>query len=66
MNNPIPVPPRQRMFMQPIVGRKRASYSAHLVFFAIPPEPDPPPAKKSQQRIKNPYLLELTTFHIKS
>jgi hypothetical protein len=53
------------MFMQSIVGRKWASYSARLSFAAIPDELRPAAPKGAKRRQPaNPSLLELTTFHL--
>jgi hypothetical protein len=65
MNAPIPAPPQPRLFMQPIVGTKWASYSATLVFIGVPQELRAPPARP-RRRITNPSLLELRTFHVRS
>ena len=65
MNAPIPAPPRPRMFMQLIVGTKWSSYSARLVFLAVPEELRPVKGR-GQRRVANPSLLELRTFHVKS
>jgi hypothetical protein len=64
MNAPIHAPPRPRMFMQPIVGTKRSSYSAKLVFFMIPGEIRTS-KRRGQRRVTNPSLLELRTFHVR-
>lgn len=64
MKAPIPAPPRPRMFMQLIVGTKWSSYSARLVFLAVPEELRA--AKGRRRRVANPSLLELRTFHVRS
>jgi hypothetical protein len=55
------------MFMQSIAGRKWTSYSAKLVFTAVPAEliASVPKGTKKRASPPNPSLLELTTFHVK-
>jgi hypothetical protein len=52
------------MFMQHIAGTKWSSYSAKLVFLAVPAELRPAQGSK-RRHPANPSLLELRTFHLR-